>query len=569
MRPERPVALFLALGGALALAACGPGGDDDETGCRGDFVAGDLVITEIMANPAGADTGQEWFEIHNASSASAELTGLTLVSRALDGTSEETHAVGVVNLEPGGYLVVGGMLDSVKPPHVDYAYGTDLGDLRNSTGGRLELRCDDVVVDEVSYLEAPPDGVAWGFDGARAPDYLGNDDPAAWCEATIEYAAGAFGSPGAANEACQGVPSGTCDDGGTIRDVVVPQPGDLVITELMPNPAAAADATGEWFEVLATRDVDLNGLQLGKTPGTVTDTVASATCLRVPAGSYVVLARSADPLLNGGLPAPLAVFDMGLTNSASSLFIGAGDQVIDVVAWSTSWDGAATSLDPGKSTATDNDDPLAWCRATTAWGAVTDLGTPGAANPGCPVVVPEGQCLDEGTGTARLVVPPAAGQAVITELMADPAAVGDTAGEWFEVLVTADVDLNGLQLGKTPPTIDHTVTSTACLRVTAGTHVVLARNGDSEVNGGLPVVHYATGMSLTNTASGLFVGYAGAVLDAVTYPTTTSGKSLSLDPDFTNPTDNDLATSWCPALDADVYGLGDKGTPGGANSQCP
>ena len=53
-------------------------------------------------------------------------------------------------------------------------------------------------------------------------------------------------------------------------------------------------------------------------------------------------------------------------------------------------------------------------------------------------IVPEGQCLVDGT-SARDKVPPVLGELVISEFMANPKKVDDTAGEWFEVFATADV----------------------------------------------------------------------------------------------------------------------------------
>src|SRR5690606_14739309 len=72
--PERSSLLShaLVLGGIatslLSLSACGDGGGGREGGCES-IIAGDLVVTEIMANPPGPDSGSEWFEIYNASPA--------------------------------------------------------------------------------------------------------------------------------------------------------------------------------------------------------------------------------------------------------------------------------------------------------------------------------------------------------------------------------------------------------------------------------------------------------------------------------------------------------------------
>ena len=70
---------------ALVLCAC-HGGDPNRGGeCAGGIVPGDLVITEIFANPAGTDKGQEWFEIYNARDVPLDVSGLVLRSAKDDG----------------------------------------------------------------------------------------------------------------------------------------------------------------------------------------------------------------------------------------------------------------------------------------------------------------------------------------------------------------------------------------------------------------------------------------------------------------------------------------------------
>src|SRR5690606_7958422 len=111
------------------------------------------------------------------------------------------------------------------------------------------------------------------------------------------YGAGDLGTPGAANPRCANASGGAlCEAGGVLRPVAVPEVGDLVITELMPDPRAVGDDRGEFFEVLATTAVDLNGLQIGRTPGTVEDALPpDGPCLAVDAGERVVFARSDVP----------------------------------------------------------------------------------------------------------------------------------------------------------------------------------------------------------------------------------------------------------------------------------
>ena len=116
-----PAMLLVAAALSTAAASCGSSSSDDAGDC-GSLLPGDLVITEIMANPAGSDSGNEWFEIYNASSEAITLTGLTLFTSREDGTSEEEHEFAEVTIEAGQYLVVGSVLNdpTLLPPHVDY-----------------------------------------------------------------------------------------------------------------------------------------------------------------------------------------------------------------------------------------------------------------------------------------------------------------------------------------------------------------------------------------------------------------------------------------------------------------
>lgn len=552
-----PIFALLSISLAVPLGACGGGGNGSGAECSANMLPGDLVITEVMANPAGKDDGQEWFEIYNATSAPIDLTGVVLAAGHSDGTSEKTHTMDQVVIDADDYLVVGGVLPELKPDYVDYGYGGDLT-LGNS-GGKISLRCADTEVDSAVYPDAGDDGVSLGLDGNKAPDSLANDSAENFCPATVEFTGGNFGSPGEPNEACNVVTPGQCNDEGTMRPVVTPQVGDLIVTEVMPNPAAVNDSEGEWFEVYATRDVDLNGLVAGKTPGSPSLNIDQADCLSVSAGTYLVFERNSDSTTNGGLPTATATFNFGLVNTAGSLFIGVGDTVLDQITWSSSTAGASRALDPGALDPTANDDDANWSDCGAVYGD-GDKGTPGASNDLCSL--PEGMCMDG--GTLRPVVAPVEGDLTINEYMANPAAVGDSAGEWFELAVNTDVDLNGLELGASAsgaPYEPHDIlTDATCLRVTAGSYLLFARNRAADMNGGLPPIDFPLGFGLTNTDYSLFIGYAGKELDRASWTSVKAGYSKSLDPG---------GTTFCDAQDGDVYGDGDHGTPGEVNPACP
>lgn len=744
---------------------CGGGGDDGDTdgdayACGAGLVPGDLVITEIMADPPGADSGREWFEIHNGSGSDVELRGSILLYSRQDGSSSKVHEIARSwVLPPGGYAVAGALLDEpdvlAVVPYVDYGYGDALGDMGNADG-RLVVSCEDTIIDEVIYVE-PSQGASRGYSGDRTPDAMGNDDLALWCDAITAvdaeslgtpgepndiclstggpvscidpdtgavreavapapgsvviaevlsdpsdddegrewfevYATAAFdlngvavgkasdlsdatplaindclpvsadsrlvfaqstdpaqngglprvdalfdfsinqdngqivlsyqgmlldeypyggtdpgvawnldpdfhtavdndvpgfscdaltpfgdgdlGTPGADNDECSIVPpEGQCFEQGVLRDAMPPMAiGDLVITEVMPNPHAAADDDGEWIEIVAAAPFDLAGLGLGRLDGSAGSTVETAEgeCVPLGAGDYAVLAKGFAPDVNGGLPRVDGVFDFSLRNSDEGLGVGLvaeTSEYADAVTWASSLDGAAWSLDPAATDPVANDDEAAFCGATEPYGTgePADLGTPGEENPSCGTVSP-GMC-DDG-GVMRPVVVPTLGDLVITEVMPNPDAgglVSDTAGEWFELLATADVDLNGLELGDDPLAPDDVLVSPACLEVAAGARVVVARNADPATNGGLPPVIEAT-VSLANSNDALFVGTGGVVLDLVAWTTSTAGAAWTLDPSAEDPVSNDDPMRWC--LATDPYGLGDLGTPGAQGPAC-
>jgi hypothetical protein len=554
--------LLAASTSGVVVGACGGGGNSRPGGCDS-LLPGDLVITEIMANPAGEDSGNEWFEIYNASDQPVGLAGVELVSSKEDGSDEKRHVIADLVVEPGQYVVVGSMLNDpeILAPHVDYGYANELGDLRNASG-RLAVACGDTVIDEAVYIDSS-DGASRIYTGDRAPDGAGNDDLGLWCDSITEFATDSLGTPRAVNDACAGVGSTTeCSEEGVVRPVVAPGPGDLVITEILANPGVSSDDDGEWFEFYVARTVDLNGLDLGTVAGEPRSTILADGCLSYEAGSYVVVARETDPALNGGLPEPDATFTFGLTNSGGGLVLSRGEEIIDEVTYGNAPDGQALQLDKDFVDATANDDPATFCPATQSYG-LGDLGTPGAENGDCAIAPPDGMCFGP-DGALRPVDPPAPGELIITEFMSNPAAVDDPAGEWFEIRANGDFDLSGLELGKEPGVVGDVLLTEDCGTMTAGSYAVIAREFTG--NGGLPQVDGVFDFALNNSSAMLWIGTDGVVLDEITWGSSTAGASTQLDPAFTDPADNDDEANWCDGVDS--YGDGDLGSPGEQNPVC-
>jgi hypothetical protein len=182
--------------------------------------------------------------------------------------------------------------------------------------------------------------------------------------------------------------------------------GDLVITELLIDPASVADARGEWFEVhnVSGRPVVLDGLRI-EDDGIDAHVIAAGSGLSVDVDGRVVLAAAASSLENGGVAAAYG-WETGLSlgNGGDTLrVVVPGGAVIDEVSWGSDFvmSGVAMALDPSGDAAS-NDDASAWCPAVSAWAGLGDLGSPGASNDPCATMdgdgdgwsVADGDCDD-------------------------------------------------------------------------------------------------------------------------------------------------------------------------------
>ncbi len=569
---------------AVLLAACGP--DDSAGPCKDDLVAGDLVITEVFADFAapdggtGTDDGKEWFEIYNNADRPLSLKGLTVVHSRPDGSKPSAHTMGDVTIAPGQYYTLGNSTSDLVPAYVDYGYSADLGGLYNSDGGKLALSCGDQEIDAATY-EMVKSGHSRQLSNAGPPDYTTNDDPMTWCQANdTEFEANNFGTPGQDND-CAPVVAGACSDGGEMRAVVSPATGDLVITEVMPSPAAVSDTVGEWFEAKALASFDLNGLGLDRAgDSSDADVIESSTCLHVDAGQYVVFAKSLSDSENGGITGAAAAFGFSMVGGSASspgdLQILAGATVIDAISWTSSSNGAALQLDPDLTDAISNDNSTNFCDATTPYG-LGDLGTPGAENTQCALMPPDGMC-DDG-GTLRAIVKPTMGDLVISEIMPNPAVESTAGQEWFEVtnVGAAAFDLNGLAPDRATDTrAPDAINSAACLSVAPGGYALFARSSMASNNGGLTDVDAVFGFAMPNSNAEVQVVDAAScaittpfacttVYDSVAYTSTTDAVSAQLDPAKLTTTDNDLPASFCPGVVP--YGdMTNKGTPRAANA---
>ena len=116
---------------------------------------------------------------------------------------------------------------------------------------------------------------------------------------------------------------GGSDEGGETTDELrTPGAGEVIITEILADPSMVEDVYGEWIELTnLTEDVlDLSGhliVDNGRNSFAIPEGVT------LPAGESMVVGRSADQLINGGVTVHVVSgTDMTLNNDLKVL---AGD----------------------------------------------------------------------------------------------------------------------------------------------------------------------------------------------------------------------------------------------------
>lgn len=369
--------------------------------------AGDLLITEIMADPKAPDSNSEYFEIYNNKGTKiSTVGGLCLkiwTSNALTGKANYAGSITkALPLDKGGFLTIGSGEMGKDRPWVDY-YWSKMS-LTNS-GATVGLYCDDkcdksefnasaTLIHKVAYGNKasgkgppkPSSGVAKElsgslFKGARIPT-AETEKPGNWCDATATYDAksGDKGTPGKANSSCSAV---SCSH--PVRD------GDLVINEYMVNGAGNESNQKEWVEVKvvkAAKDnkVDLSGLEFvyGKdlAAGIKSSKLVGTGCMTHSVGERILLGRKPSGSVDCSVSPKYTFGGSALGNSAGAVGLRLinGQKIIAKAEYTSSKDGVAQNRDESSGK---------YCAATTQFcadktkGAV-GLGTPGKANVSCP-----------------------------------------------------------------------------------------------------------------------------------------------------------------------------------------
>lgn len=153
---------------------------------------------------------------------------------------------------------------------------------------------------------------------------------------------GAFGAPSRPASGDGGRPD-TVPDGGLVTKIFCGgalAPGDLAITELLIASRAGSGDDGEWLEIANTRDcwLRVQGVVVESPRGQAAPNVATVEDdLELPPGGTFVVAASADPAKNHGLPGKVIAWSATdiLKNDGDTVTVKIGGTVLDAVTYPT------------------------------------------------------------------------------------------------------------------------------------------------------------------------------------------------------------------------------------------
>lgn len=177
--------------------------------------------------------------------------------------------------------------------------------------------------------------------------------------------------------------------------VTDPFSGNLMITEIMQNPFAVGDATGEWFEVFNPTSVPVN-MNGWKIKDNGTDLHIIATNLIVPSGGFAVLGVNSSSAVNGNFTCNYQYSTFFLANADDEIILlDPSNNEIDRV----EYDGGPNWPDPNGASmvftgtpADDNNISANWITATlrenSYVGTSGDKGSPGTNGTGQNLISP-------------------------------------------------------------------------------------------------------------------------------------------------------------------------------------
>jgi len=162
-----------------------------------------------------------------------------------------------------------------------------------------------------------------------------------------------------------------------------PSTYNIVITEIMVNPAAVSDSYGEWFEIYNndTISIDLAGWRIADSEDDLHEIQTVSIEFYINPGDYLVLGRNVDNTVNGGYTADYGYSSFQLSNIEDDeiFLVDNENRIVDEVEYQYPSfpfsSGASMYL---KNIDYDNNVDTSWAMSDMEYG-LGDLGTPGRA----------------------------------------------------------------------------------------------------------------------------------------------------------------------------------------------
>ncbi len=329
---------------------------------------------------------------------------------------------------------------------------------------------------------------------------------------------------------------------------------DVVLNEIawMGTTTSASD---EWIELLNNTGapIDMTGWTLTAADGTPSIALSGT----IPAGGHFLLERTSDATVPGVTADQIYTGALGNAGEVLSLRDDIGGLHDSVDAWYAGNNTTKATM--------QRVDPQAAGTVGAHWTNGPVGGTPmNSGGPGTECSAPQNtvNCQIGGAFPFR-----SGGPVVINEVMVNPAAVGDAAGEYVELFNAGDavVDIEGWTI-RDDGSDAFTIPTGVPVALAPGSSFVIAANADPNANGGLAPNLAWTGFFLSNAGDEVvLLDDLGAEQDRLVYTgspfTDTSGRSLERVSPLL-PTADPL--TWDRARTP--FGAGDMGTPGSANA---
>jgi hypothetical protein len=314
-------------------------------------VAGAVLINELLVNPSGTDSGQEWVELYNPGATDITLTGWAFQrGKNTSSSSMKTrHTFGASAVIPaGGYYILGDTaLTSPTPDEVTTtASSIDLGSGDTNADAVQLLDCDGELIDVIVYGNAPnSDGwtdesgaLVADADLAPAPgeaEVLARvTDGADTNVSATDVCVDSVSTPGAKNRTscAETAPPDTGDtgivdtgdtsppdtgdtsDSGTSTLCMPGTPGGLVINEVLYDPTD--ESTGEYVELhnKGASPVGLGGWTLYAAKSSWSKQLTFPEAYEIPGGGFLVV-HDGGVTVSAGSAEAVVSLDLGNTTS--------------------------------------------------------------------------------------------------------------------------------------------------------------------------------------------------------------------------------------------------------------